>query len=358
MMFVDEARIFIKAGDGGKGCESFYRDKYMRYPRPDGGDGGRGGDVVFISNSRIQTLLDFRFKQHYQAPKGGNASSKGKKGKVGEDCMLNVPRGTLIFDYETGLLIKDLIADQQSVIVAKGGKGGIGNNHNRTPKPPRPGEERIIRLELKLIADVGIIGFPNAGKSTLISNISNVKSPIANYPFTTKHPILGIVKDKNFDSTSAVKPRRLRQGEKASLGVSPKRSQRVDFVVADLPGLIEGAHAGRGLGDRFLRHVERTRILLHVIDMAGSEGRDPLDDYATINDELRKYNDKVFFKRRIIAANKMDLPEAVRNLKRFQAKYEEDIISISALKKKGLQGLIEAIRNLLCRENSPDLSNA
>ena len=334
MIFVDEARIFVKAGDGGKGCESFYSDRMTRYPRPDGGDGGKGGDVIFTVDQRLQTLLDYRFKQHYKAPKGGHGSSKGKKGKRGEDCILKVPAGTLIKDETTRLLIKDLSVNQQSVVVARGGSGGHGNSHNRTPTPPHPGEERVIRLELKLIADVGIVGFPNAGKSTLISAISRVKSKIASYPFTTKQPILGIVPGDDFDSSM------------------------VDFIVADLPGLIEGAHLGRGLGDRFLKHAERTRILLHVIDMGGEEGRDPCEDFGKINEELQQYSDELFFKHRIVAANKMDLPQAASNLRRFKKKYKDRVFPISALEKTGLDELVNFIRSILCPESSPAKSNA
>ena len=321
----------MKAGAGGKGCESFYSDKFTRYPRPDGGDGGRGGDVVFTASQGIQTLLDYRFKQHYQAQRGGHASSKGKKGKTGEDCRLRVPIGTIIRDKKNGLLIKDLTADQQSVVVVRGGAGGLGNAHKplrrqagRTPTSPGIGEERTILLELKLIADVGIVGFPNAGKSTLISGISQAKSKTANYPFTTKQPILGIVQ---WNDSS--------------------------FVVADLPGLMEGAHAGRGLGDRFLKHAERTKILLHLIDMSGSEGRDPLDDYEKINFELQSYSDELFFKHQIVVANKMDLETAAAHLKRFKRKYKpEKIFSISALEKKGLDELVGFMSQLLCQESA------
>lgn len=328
MIFVDEARIFVKGGDGGKGCESFYRDKFMRYPRPDGGDGGRGGNVVFVADRNIQTLLDFKLKQHYKGDKGGNGSSKGKKGKVGDDCLLRVPLGTIIRDEENGLQIKELMTDQQSVIVAKGGNGGRGNGQKQTPTAPKPGEERTIRLELKLVADVGIVGFPNAGKSTLISAISKVRSKIANYPFTTRSPILGIVEHD--------------EGR---------------FVVADLPGIIEGAHTGKGLGHRFLRHAERTKVLIQLIDMAGSEGRDPLDDFEKINHELTEYSDEFLAKKRIIVANKMDLPEAANHLKRFKRKYKIDVIKISSLEKKGLEELINKVHTILCSENSPDNSN-
>ncbi|HOW35927.1 MAG TPA: GTPase ObgE [Candidatus Omnitrophota bacterium] len=329
MIFVDEARIYLKAGDGGKGCESHYSDMRTRYPRPDGGDGGKGGDIVFIADKNIQTLLDFKFKQHYKGEKGHIGSSKGSQGRRGTDCVLKVPVGTLIRDDANGLLIKDLVSHGQQVIAVRGGRGGRGNNHNRVPAPAEEGESRVVRLELKLIADVGIVGFPNVGKSTFISNVSRVKSKIANYPFTTRQPILGIVQGEDFD-----------------------------FAIADLPGLIEGAHKGRGLGDRFLKHTERTRILLHMIDMSGSEGRDPLDDYEKINNELAQYSDTLLFKNRIIAANKMDLPEAKENLKRFKKKYKGKIYPISALNKEGIEKLIDAIRVILCRENSKKPSDA
>ncbi len=323
MSFVDEARIFVKAGDGGKGCESFYSDRRTRYPRPDGGDGGKGGNVVFMADSHIQTLLDFRFKQHYQGERGGHASSKGKQGRDGKDIILKVPIGTIIRDNENQLVIKDLVSEGERIVVARGGMGGLGNARRQVMRPPKEGEAKEIRLELKLIADVGLVGFPNAGKSTIISAISRVKSKIANYPFTTKQPILGIVKDDDFS-----------------------------FVVADLPGLIEGAHQGRGLGDRFLKHAERTKILVHVVDMAAEEGRDPLEDYAKINDELAQYSGELFLKNKIVVANKMDLPQAKDHLKRFKRKYKINILSVSALQKEGLDKLINAIRKILCKDSS------
>lgn len=325
MMFVDEARVFVKAGDGGRGCESHYRDKYMRHPRPDGGDGGPGGDVRFIADRNIQTLLDFRFQQHYKAKDGGHASSKGKTGRAGQDSLLRVPIGTIIRDATNDLVIKDLTIDGQSVVVAHGGTGGIGNMQRRVPLPPKPGEQLTIRLELKIIADVGIIGFPNAGKSTLICQISKVKSPVANYPFTTKHPILGFV-----------------------------QSEDMEFVIADLPGIIEGAHEGRGLGFRFLKHAERTKVLIHMVDMAGSEMRDPLEDYAKVNLELDSYSEDLSGKTRLVVANKMDLPEASNNLKRFKRKFKIPVITISAVSGNGTQELIKEIYQLLCIANSPD----
>ena len=239
--------------------------------------------------------------------------------KTGADAVLRVPVGTIVRDEETHLLIKDLSADQQSVIVAKGGRGGIGNEHNKTVKPPEKGEGRTIGLELKLVADVGIVGFPNAGKSTLICNISRVKSKIANYPFTTKRPVLGIVEDDDG------------QG----------------FAVADLPGIIEGAHQGKGLGDRFLRHAERTKILVHLIDMAASEGRDPVEDYHKINHELESYGESLAFKRRIVVANKMDVPGAEEQLRRFCKETQVEVLAISALSGTRLDELVSRLRKIL-----------
>jgi GTP-binding protein len=252
---------------------------------------------------------------------GGHASSNNKTGKRGEDLILRVPIGTVLWDYDTDLLIRDLVEHGDRVIVALGGEGGRGNNHNRTVLPPKAGEVRTIRLELKIIADVGLVGFPNAGKSTLICAVSHVKSKIAEYPFTTKAPILGIVKDDD--------------------------DEEKNFVMADLPGLVEGAHEGKGLGYQFLKHAERTKILVHVIDMAGSEGRDPVDDYYKICEELDLYSEDLLHKHRILVANKMDLPDAKKNLTRFKRKVTKDIISISAQEKQGLDKLLASIRLLL-----------
>jgi GTP-binding protein len=325
MAFIDEAKIFVKAGNGGKGCDSFYRLKYFRYPRPDGGDGGKGGDIIFVADPRIQTLLDYRFRQHYKAQTGAHASSKGKTGRSGEDCELRVPVGTVIRDHDTGLLIRDLSVAGARVVVVKGGAGGHGNQEHQTSTLPVPGEERTLHLELKLIADVGLIGFPNVGKSTLITKISKVRSKIANYPFTTKQPILGVVKNE-YDEC--------------------------DFIVADLPGLIEGAHEGKGLGDRFLKHAERTKILVHLIDMGGSEGRDPLDDYQKISKELSAYSERLAVKYKLIVANKMDLPGALENLERFRQAVPEKIFAISALQDdiEALMPLINEIRSMLKNE--------
>ena len=318
MAFVDTAKIQLKGGGGGKGCESHYRDLWMRYPKADGGDGGDGGDVIFVADPHIQTLLDFRFKQHYEGKRGGHGSSKGSAGKDGDDCVLRLPIGTILWDDATGLMIRDLSVPGEKVIVAKGGHGGVGNMRRKTVLAPTKGEEKVIRLELKLIADVGIIGFPNAGKSTLISSVSKVRSKIANYPFTTKQPILGIVETDD-----------------------------AKFIMADLPGLIEGAHLGKGLGYQFLKHAERTKILVHVIDMAGSEGRDPIEDYEKICFELESYSDQLAHKHKIVVANKMDLAGAKKNIKRFRKAYNEDIFEISAKDHEGLEALIEEIIRIL-----------
>jgi GTP-binding protein len=324
MAFVDQAVINVKAGGGGKGCESHYRDLWMRYPRPDGGNGGNGGDVIVVADRGLQTLLDYRFNKHHEGGRGGHGGSKGKKGKTGETKILKVPVGTMIWDDDTELLIRDLKTHGEEVIVAKGGSGGLGNMFRDVATPPTLGEERNIRLELKLIADAGLIGFPNAGKSSIINNISKVRSKIANYPFTTKQPILGIVRGEGDEK---------------------------DFIVADLPGLIEGAHLGKGLGLKFLKHVERTKILVHVLDMAGTEGRDPLDDYKQINEELSQYGQDLSAKIKVVVANKMDLPEADENLKRFKKKFKEKIFAISAQEQTGLDKLVDHLRAIVSASN-------
>jgi GTP-binding protein len=328
MIFVDEAKIIVQAGNGGHGCESYHRDKFHKHPIPNGGDGGKGGDVLITASRSIQTLLDYKYKQHYKADNGGHGSSRGKKGRDGKLCNLHVPQGTIIRDDTTGMIIRDLVDDGQSIVIAKGGRGGIGNERRRATLPAEPGEERRLRLELKVIADVGLIGFPNAGKSTLINAISSVKSKIANYPFTTKQPVLGIVKGGD---------------------------DQPNIVVADLPGIIEGAHEGKGLGYRFLRHAERTRVLVHVLDMGSTEGRDPLEDFEKLNSELSLYSDNMLLKQKINVANKMDVDGAKENLQRFRSKYKQEIIPVSAVEKTGLDDLINKIRSILCQDNYPAL---
>ena len=317
-MFIDGAKINVRGGSGGKGCQSLYRDKYQRQGKPDGGDGGKGADIIIQADRNLLTLLDFQFHRHFFGAHGGHGSSNHKKGRGAEDIIVRVPLGTTIKDAATGSILRDLNIDGEQVIVALGGSGGIGNWHRKEATLGQPGEEKIILLDLKLIADVGVVGFPNAGKSTLISAISNAHPKVAAYPFTTTAPVLGVV------------------------NATHKR-----FVIADIPGLIPGASEGRGLGDKFLKHVERTKVLIHLVDMAGFEGRDPLEDYKNINLELKHYSKEVYKKPQIICANKMDLAGAAENLKRFKKLTKKPIFSISALEKKGLGELIDAVAKKL-----------
>ncbi len=317
-MFIDQAKIYVKAGNGGKGCQCFYRDKYTRRGIPDGGDGGKGADIVIRADRNLCTLLDFRYNRHFYGSGGGHGSGKNKKGKDALPVVIRVPCGTLIKEIKTGCILRDLDQDQQEVIVARGGRGGLGNQHHADATPGEPGGEKELRLDLKLIAEVGVVGFPNVGKSTLISHISNAHPKIAAYPFTTKSPVLGVVNSENRT-----------------------------FVIADIPGLIEGSSQGRGLGDKFLRHIERTKILVHLIDMSGFEGRDPTEDYRAINKELKNYSQEVSDKPQIIAANKMDLEGADSNLQKFKKVIKQKIYPISALEGKGLEELIEGISKKL-----------
>ncbi len=325
-MFVDEAKIRAKAGDGGRGCVSFRREKFVPRGGPDGGDGGKGGDVVLRANVNLHTLLDFTYRQHYKAQRGAHGQGSNKVGRGGEDCLVPVPLGTIIKDAETGETLADLTEDGQEVIVATGGRGGRGNTRfksstNRAPRQSeegRTGEERWLLIELKLLADVGIMGFPNAGKSTLISRISAARPKIADYPFTTLVPNLGVVKRPDLSS----------------------------FVVADIPGLIEGSHAGRGLGDRFLRHVERSALLLHLIDCTPQAGRSPSADFEALNNELELFDSSLFAKTRLVACNKMDIPEARVNFERHRSYFESKGLSpypISAVTGEGVDALMNAI---------------
>ncbi len=301
IMFVDIAKIKIKAGDGGNGAVSFHREKYVASGGPDGGDGGKGGDVVFKVDDNLATLADFRYKRKYKAPNGQPGSGGRRNGKKGEDLVILVPRGTVIREVQSGKIMADM-SDDETFIAAKGGRGGWGNPHFATPtrQTPRfakngtPGEEWEISLELKLLADVGLIGFPNVGKSTFISVVSQAKPIIADYHFTTLTPVLGVV----------------------SLG------EGSSFVMADIPGLIEGASDGVGLGHEFLRHVERCRLLVHVIDAAGSEGRDPIEDFEKINEELKKFNPELAKREQIVVGNKIDLAED-EQIERLQNYFKE-----------------------------------
>ena len=313
-MLIDHVKIQVNAGSGGSGCTSFYRDRNVQKGKPTGGDGGTGGNIIFKADKNIHTLLDFQYKKHFTAGRGGHGGSNNKTGKQGEDLTIKVPAGTLIKELVTGLILRDLTIYDEEVIVARGGEGGKGNTKKRDGTPGEKGEEKELELELKLIADVGIIGYPNVGKSTFISRISRAKSKIANYPFTTKQPILGIVK-----------------------------MEPGDLAFADMPGLIEGAHRGRGLGDEFLRHIERTKILLHMVDMAEAEGRDAYEDYLSIKKELTLYGHNVTKKPQLIACNKMDLPKARENFDRFSKKIDKTVFPISAVTGAGVKKLLGEI---------------
>jgi len=321
-MFIDSVKVYAKAGSGGKGCRSFYRDKYTREGIPDGGDGGRGSDIIVRADRNLRTLLDFTYNRHFYGQHGGHGSSKKKKGKDAPPLFIRVPVGTSVKDARTGCILRDLEEDGQELIVCSGGRGGLGNRHKRMDATPgEPGEEKELLLDLKLIADVGLVGFPNAGKSTLISRISRARPKIAAYPFTTKFPVLGVA----------------HSGERS-------------FIIADIPGLIEGSSRGKGLGDKFLRHIERSKVIVHVIDMAATEGRDPVEDYRTINRELRAYGKKVSAKPQILVANKMDLDGAWVNLERFKKTVKRPIYAVSALKADGLEVVLEAIRKKLQKD--------
>ena len=336
-MFLDQVTIDVKAGKGGDGMVAFRREKYVPDGGPAGGDGGRGGDVILVVDEGLRTLMDFRFNRHFKAQPGENGMSKGMHGRGAEDTYIKVPQGTTVRDADTGALLGDLLEQGQTLTIAKGGRGGRGNIRFASPKNPapelaengEPGQERKIELELKVLADVGLVGFPSVGKSTLLSVISSARPKIGAYQFTTLVPNLGMVT------------------------TSDGRS----FAVADLPGLIEGASQGVGLGTQFLRHIERTRVILHVIDMSGMEGRDPYEDYQAINQELATHNLRLLERPQIIVANKMDMPESEENLVKFKeqlAKEQTDefadplpIFPISGVTRKGIDALLSATADLL-----------
>ncbi|AGA70436.1 Obg family GTPase CgtA [Desulfitobacterium dichloroeliminans LMG P-21439] len=336
-MFYDQAKIYVKGGDGGAGAVAFRREKYVPEGGPNGGDGGRGGKVIFVADEGLRTLVDFRYKRHYKADRGEHGQSKNMHGRSGEDMSVRIPVGTVVKDADSGEILADLVEHGQRVIVATGGRGGRGNarfmsNTNKAPtvaEKGEPGEERNLLLELKLLADVGLVGFPNVGKSTIISRISAAKPKIADYHFTTLVPNLGVVA--------------LEDGE--------------SFVVADIPGLIEGAHTGAGLGHEFLRHTERTRLILHVLDIAGSEERDPLEDFQIIKDELRQYSPELAKRTMLIVANKMDIPGAEENFKRLEDKLGEEyrIFPVSAATGEGLQELVYGVAQVLPEAPVPEI---
>ena len=325
-MFVDHVKVYVKGGDG---MVAFRREKYVPNGGPAGGDGGKGADVVFIVEEGLRTLMDFRYKRIFKAERGTHGMSSNKHGSKAKDLIIKVPPGTVVKDADTDEIIADLVEHGQTAVIARGGRGGRGNSRFATPANPapelsekgEPGKERNVILELKVLADAGLVGFPSVGKSTLLSVISSAKPKIAEYHFTTIVPNLGMVETEDNRS----------------------------FVVADLPGLIEGAHEGIGLGHQFLRHIERTRVIIHVIDMSGMEGRDPYEDYVTINEELKQYNLRLTERPQLIVANKMDMPDAEENLAEFRKKLPEDaqIFPISALSRQGLSNLLFAVADLL-----------
>lgn len=328
-MFIDEAKIRVKAGDGGNGCVAFRREKFVPRGGPSGGDGGRGGDIWMESSQRHNTLIHFRYNPEHKAERGRHGEGSNCTGRDGEGLVLQVPVGTALFDAETGELVHDFRYPDERIIVAKGGRGGRGNQHFATPthqaprecEPGRPGEERVYRLELKLLADVGLVGYPNVGKSTLISRISAAKPKIADYPFTTLEPNLGVV----------------------SIGEAPHEES---YVVADIPGLIEGAHLGAGLGIQFLRHIERTRLLIHLVDVSDASGRpDPVEDFKVIQSELESFGHGLPEKEVILVASKADVanPEKLKKLRSMAKRKKLEFLEISAVTGEGIEKLKYAV---------------
>lgn len=329
-MFIDRARIFVQSGKGGDGMSSFRHEKFVPKGGPNGGDGGQGGNVVLVADRNVNTLVDFRFRRLFKAKPGGKGEGSNKYGRNAEDLVITVPLGTIVKDEETGQVMADLSRDGQRAIVAKGGRGGRGNWHfrtsaNRTPtfaERGEPGEERWLRLELKVLADVGLLGYPSVGKSSILRKVSAAQPEVAAYHFTTLNPILGVV------------------------NLPDHRS----FVMADIPGLIDGASEGVGLGHDFLRHIERTKILIHVIDVSGIEGRDPIEDYEKINAELAKYSEKLSRKQQIVAANKIDLLGDSDNLERlmdYMAAHGVEVYPICAMTSEGMDKLLERVWTML-----------
>jgi GTPase len=326
-MFIDQAIIRIQAGNGGHGCVSFRREKYVAKGGPNGGDGGNGGDVVILGQTQVTTLLDFNRRPEYAARSGQPGTGSNRTGKTGEDLVLNVPLGTTIYDDNTGLQLRDITKDGQSVIIAHGGRGGRGNARfksaeNQAPRiadAGEPGEQRVLRLELRLIADIGIVGLPNAGKSTLLGKVSAARPKVSNHPFTTLSPNLGIVELDDFTR----------------------------FVVADMPGLIEGAHNGKGLGDEFLRHIERTRALLHLVDVSPQATTDPIEAYETVREEIRLYSPALVTRPVLVAANKLDMPGSEERAQELEDHLGQEVIHLSALAGVGLPPLLWKLKALL-----------
>jgi len=339
LKFIDEVSIFVKAGDGGRGCVSFRREKFIPKGGPDGGDGGKGGDIIVLTTSRRRTLYQFRYKKIFTAKNGGYGQGSNRAGKKSDDLIIEIPPGTVIINADTGETIKDCVTDGERFILAKGGIGGQGNKRfasstHRAPRfaqPGMPGESFNLNLDLKLLADVGIIGFPNAGKSTLISRISSARPKVADYPFTTLTPNLGVV--------------------------SPEWGE--PFVVADTPGLIEGAHEGSGLGIRFLRHIERNRILLHLVDCSAIDPDDPLKAYRTINQELSGFSPQLIEKQQIVALNKMDMPDTEERAAAFTAALgQKPVYLISAATGRGVDALVNELNKIINNPSGNSFNNS
>jgi len=318
-MFIDTAKIIVQAGKGGNGVDTFYRDKLNMKGFPDGGDGGHGGDIIIRVSTNVHTLINFRYRQLFKAKNGGRGGTKQKRGKNGETLIIEVPEGTLVYDISTKNLLKDLVKTSDDIIVAKGGIGGRGNRSHKNATPGEEGQERRLFLELKLIADVGIIGLPNAGKSTLISRISKAHPKIAAFAFTTKSPVLGVV----------------------------EYGQDKRFKIAEIPGLIEDSHKGKGLGDKFLRHAERTKFYIHLIDLSKINAEEVLSDYNQINRELELYKEKLISKQQIIVGNKIDIEKSKENLEFLRRNIKKDIIAISAKEAIGIDELIKVVASKL-----------
>ncbi len=326
MGFIDEAKFFVKAGDGGNGCVSFRREKFVPKGGPNGGDGGRGGSVIIRASKSVNSLIDFRYRSHFKAERGSNGQGKDMHGRKGKDCIIVVPAGSIIKDSETGEVIKDLTEEGEELLVAAGGKGGFGNPHfasgsNRTPRiatKGKPGEEKWLKIELKLIADIGLVGLPNAGKSTLLSKLSAANPKIASYPFTTLEPQLGVMHFKYHESC----------------------------IIADIPGLVEGAHQGVGLGHKFLRHIERTRIILHIVDMADELCR---ENFVTIEKELNFYKEELANRTRVIVLNKCDLvdEQRIKEIRDYFTKKNQNVIVLSCVSGQGIDNLVEKLEEIL-----------
>ncbi|WP_457576546.1 GTPase ObgE [Desulfomarina sp.] len=331
MGFIDEAKFFVKAGDGGNGCVSFRREKFVPKGGPNGGDGGRGGSVIIRAANSVNSLIDFRYRSHFKAERGSNGQGKDMHGRKGKDCIIVVPVGSIIRDSETDEIIKDLTEDGEEFLVASGGKGGFGNPHfasgsNRTPRiatKGKPGEEKWLKIELKLIADIGLVGLPNAGKSTLLSKLSAANPKIASYPFTTLEPQLGVIHFKYHESC----------------------------IIADIPGLVEGAHQGVGLGHKFLRHIERTRIILHIVDMADERCR---ENFVTIENELNYYKEELANRTKVIVLNKCDLVDNQRQkeLREHFVDKNLNVIVLSCVSGYGIDNLVEKLEEILDFQSS------